>query len=651
LTLAEGAFAVRPEFGNRPETESGRLISRAFGQGQAGESAEEAENRRIAEAAEAARRAEAQSRKAAEAEELLRQEAWRQGKAVGEAEATQRLEALAAVLRRAEAEWNALKDSLVRSMREEFARRLEASAKALCSGAHPEAVAAAALRIAEEALARGEEGPLVLSCEPTLAPQVSEALGTDGRIRVEADPALAPGEAALRTAGEFLKALPTDFQRVALAAARGEETESPWRAVGMVVRTRGPLLEAEGVRMNLGELAEIGAPEQGLWAEAVGFDAGKALLSPLGDVRGLRAGERVAALGRSVEVPFGRPLLGHVLDALGRPLEGKTLPEGLKRIGVHPWQGMRDPLEMARVKERFETGVAAVDGFLTCGIGQRLGIFAGSGVGKSTLLGMMARRARADAVVIGLIGERGREVRDFLEQVLGDEGRARSVVVVATSDQPPALRVQAALTATALAESFRAEGGKVLLLMDSVTRFAQSLREIGLSLGEPPATRGYPPSVFAALPRLMERAGALEAGGAITAFYTVLVEGDDMNEPIADAVRGILDGHLVLSRAVAEGGRYPAVDLLASLSRCMPEVAEPRHLALAQRGRRLFSAVESVRDLISVGAYKEGSDPLVDEARRVCPRIEDLLRQGPGEDRPMDNTVQSLNALLSGGNA
>jgi len=318
---------------------------------------------------------------------------------------------------------------------------------------------------------------------------------------------------------------------------------------------------------------------------------------------------------------------------------------------VHPLSRQRDPLAMGRVLTPFATGVSALDGFLTCGVGQRLGIFAGSGVGKSTLLGMLARRCEADAVVIGLIGERGREVRDFLERDLGDEGRARSVVIVATSDQPPALRVQAALTATSVAEALRSEGLKVLLLMDSVTRFAQSLREIGLSLGEPPATRGYPPSVFAALPRLLERSGAVEGGGSITAFYTVLVEGDDMNEPVADTVRGILDGHVVLARSIAEGGRYPAVDVLASLSRCMPEVAGAANLALAQRGRKLFSALEAVRDLVSVGAYREGTDPLVDEARRLCPRIEDMLRQGPEDTRTLEGTMQSLAALLNGGAA
>jgi FliI/YscN family ATPase len=330
-------------------------------------------------------------------------------------------------------------------------------------------------------------------------------------------------------------------------------------------------------------------------------------------------------------------------------MDGHALPEGLPRVLVHPLSRQRDPLAMGRVLTPFATGVSALDGFLTCGVGQRLGIFAGSGVGKSTLLGMLARRCEADAVVIGLIGERGREVRDFLERDLGDEGRARSVVIVATSDQPPALRVQAALTATSVAEALRSEGLKVLLLMDSVTRFAQSLREIGLSLGEPPATRGYPPSVFAALPRLLERSGAVEGGGSITAFYTVLVEGDDMNEPVADTVRGILDGHVVLARSIAEGGRYPAVDVLASLSRCMPEVVTPEHLALAQRGRRLFSALEGIKDLLSVGAYREGADPMADEARKLVPVLEDMIRQVPADVRTFSGSVANLKLLLGAG--
>ena len=583
--------------------------------------------------------------------ESARREAWREGSEAGRQEAEANLRPLVEALRLALDELGRTSGILEQELRESFARRLDDAARSLASDAHLEAVASAAARLSHDATRSAGPGPLVLGCGADLAPALMELLKGEANLKVEVRAGLCAGAVSVELSGARFEALPSDFVRVALAAARGEGAPGPWRAVGTIVRTRGPLLEAEGLRMNLGELAEIGAPEQALLAEAVGFDGGRALLSPLGELRGVGPGERAASLGRPAEIPAGRALLGRVVDALGRPLDDRPLPPGLKRIPVHPLQGMGDPLSLGRVQERFETGVSAIDAFLTCGLGQRLGIFSGSGVGKSTLLGMLARRCRADAVVIGLIGERGREVRDFLERVLGPEGRSRSVVVVATSDQPPALRVQAALTATAMAESLRAEGAQVLLLMDSVTRFAQSLREIGLSLGEPPATRGYPPSVFAALPRLMERAGPLEKGGSITAFYTVLVEGDDMNEPVADAVRGILDGHLVLSRAVAESGRYPAVDVLASLSRCMPEVAGAANLALAQRGRKLFSALEAVRDLVSVGAYREGTDPLVDEARRLCPRIEDMLRQGPEDTRTLEGTMQSLAALLNGGAA
>jgi flagellum-specific ATP synthase len=601
--------------------------------------ADDAAGRDAAEAQRGAREA--------EADEAARQEAWRQGYESGKHDAAEALEPLAEALRNGLGNLSEARRDLEVGAKEALQQRLAAAAKALAEGSRLEAVEKAARSLAAQLGRNAADAGMQLACDPGLAGPLAERLaGVEG---LQVVPKAGLGRSVVVTQGGLqFECLPGDLERLAVAAARGDEIPAAFHAVGTVVRTRGPLLEAEGVRMSLGDLAEVGEGPDPLLAEAVGFDGGKALLSPLGELRGLGPGARVAGLGRPVDVPVGRGLLGHVLDAMGRPMDGRSLPEGLARACVHPLAGQRDPLAMARITSPFHTGVTALDGFLSCGVGQRLGIFSGSGVGKSTLLGMLARRCEADVVVIGLIGERGREVRDFLERDLGDEGRARSVVVVSTSEQPPALRVQAALTATAIAENFRAEGLRVLLLMDSVTRFAQSLREIGLSLGEPPATRGYPPSVYAALPRLLERSGALEAGGSITAFYTVLVEGDDMNEPVADTVRGILDGHVILSRSIAEGGRYPAVDVLASLSRCMPEVVSPEHLALAQRGRRLLSALDAIKDLLSVGAYREGADPMADEARKICPALEDLLRQAPSDLRSFSGTTDNLRTLLQG---
>jgi flagellum-specific ATP synthase len=343
-------------------------------------------------------------------------------------------------------------------------------------------------------------------------------------------------------------------------------------------------------------------------------------------------------------IPVGDGLLGRVLDAFCRPLDGRPPPSCSATAPVHaspPAAFTRKPIE-----HLFDSSVRAIDALLPLGRGQRLGLFAGAGVGKSTLLGMMCRKAAVDVVVVGLIGERGRELGDFVRNALGDEGLARSVVIAATSDEPPLVRVRGALTATAIAEHFRARGQNVLLVMDSVTRFAMALREATLAAGEPPLTKGYTPSVFAALPALLERAGCGADGeGSITALYTVLVEGDDMTDPIADAAKGILDGHIVLSRALADRGLFPAIDVLRSISRVAPDVAPPGQLALISRMRDLLAAEEEARDLVRIGAYVAGSDPRIDAARVMVPRIEDLVRQGQNENVSREAALTALAAI------
>jgi flagellum-specific ATP synthase len=344
-------------------------------------------------------------------------------------------------------------------------------------------------------------------------------------------------------------------------------------------------------------------------------------------------------------VEVGENLLGRVLDGLGRPFDGRGPLNG---DAQYPLQNSPpDPLERQRIKEPLPVGVRAIDGLLTCGKGQRIGIFAGSGVGKSTLLGMMARNTTADVNVIGLVGERGREVREFIERDLGPEGLARSVVVVATSDQPALIRLKGAYTATAIAEYFRDKGYDVLFMMDSVTRFAAAQREVGLAVGEPPATRGYPPSVFAIMPKLLERTGPGRAG-TITALYTVLVEGDDMNEPIADTVRGILDGHIVLSRRLADRGHYPAIDVLASVSRVMPEVISREHLRAAIQVKEMMAAYQEMEDLINIGAYQSGTNPRVDRAISLIESIRGFLKQDVDEGSTLDAALTGLLDIAAG---
>jgi flagellum-specific ATP synthase len=415
--------------------------------------------------------------------------------------------------------------------------------------------------------------------------------------------------------------------------------------VGTVIGVGGLIIESEGPNVGLGELCLVRSPRTdfAVRAEVVGFREHRVLLMPLGDIAGLHVGCEVAAADRPPLPRPGPELLGRVLDALGRPFdEGAMLPLDRTEPSGRP----PHPLRRERIRAALPTGVRALDAFVPLGRGQRVGLFAGSGVGKSTLLGMIARGCAADVVVVGLVGERGREVREFLEKDLGPEGRRRCVVVVATSDTPAPLRLRAAFTATALAEAYRDQGKSVLLLMDSVTRFAMAQREIGLAVGEPPATRGYTPSVFALLPRLLERAGAGETG-AITALYTVLVEGDDMNEPVADAVRGILDGHVVLSRALAHLNHYPAVDVLESVSRLNRDVCTPAEVELAGRARELLALHRRNEDLIAVGAYQKGANASLDRAVALHEPLRRFLRQGVEEHTARADTFRRLQEILT----
>jgi len=413
---------------------------------------------------------------------------------------------------------------------------------------------------------------------------------------------------------------------------------------GRVTSLIGLVVSATGVDAELGELAEIttGRNRPPVPAEVVGFRDGHTLLMPLGDAAGIGPGDPVLPLGRPFDVAVGDGLLGQVLDGLGRPLAQTTLSlaESRPALAAPP-----SPLERTPISERLSLGVRALDTLVPCGRGQRLGIFAGSGVGKSSLLGMIARSTQADVNVVALVGERGREVREFLERDLGD-ALSRSVVVVATSDQPALVRIKAAFVATAIAEHFRDEGKDVLLMMDSLTRFAAAQREVGLAIGEPPTTRGYTPSVFALLPRLLERAGT-SASGSITGLYTVLVEGDDMQEPVADAARSILDGHCVLTRDLAHRGHYPAIDILQSVSRLAGEITTAEIRASATRLRDVLAIHHDHADLIAIGAYQAGTDPRVDEAVELMPGIEAFLRQPVQETATADDADALLQQLLA----
>jgi FliI/YscN family ATPase len=414
--------------------------------------------------------------------------------------------------------------------------------------------------------------------------------------------------------------------------------------MGRVTRVVGLVIEAAGLDVGLSELCRVTSlsDEKSVLAEVVGFHERGVLLMPLGDIDGLHPGSSVTPMGRSFGADVGPGLLGRVLNGLGHPIDGKGPVEHAVRVPLSAEPP--HPLERQIINQPLETGVRAIDGFLTMGKGQRVGIFAGSGVGKSTLLGMIARQAKADVNVIALLGERGREVRDFIENALGPEGLAKSVIVVATGDQAALVRARGALVATSIAEYFRAQGKQVMLMVDSVTRVAMAWREIGLAVGEPPTTKGYPPSVFAALPRLLERAGS-DDKGSITGIYTVLVDGDDFNEPIADAARSILDGHIVLTRKLAGAGHYPSIDVLESKSRVRDHVITKEHRAAANAAARLESSYREKEDLILVGAYNEGSDKGVDAALKLRPQLLGFLQQPPEEYSSIEATKRALAAI------
>jgi flagellum-specific ATP synthase len=418
------------------------------------------------------------------------------------------------------------------------------------------------------------------------------------------------------------------------------------RRTGRVTQFFGLVVESNGPDVYLGELCEIYSRSHGtpISAEVVGLKDGKVLLMPYGELRGISLGSEVIATGKSAHIQIGTQLLGRVIDAFGAPLDGKPLSHVEARYPLYATP--INPLTRTRISQILETGVKAIDSLLTLGRGQRMGIFSGSGVGKSTLLGMIARNMNADVNVIALVGERGREVRDFVEKILGPEGLKRSVVVVATSDQPALMRSRAALTATAIAEYFRDMGRDVVLTMDSVTRFAMAQREIGLSIGEPPTSRGYTPSVFATLPKLLERGGTAESGGSITAFYTVLVEGDDLNDPIADSIRAILDGHIVLSRDLANRGHYPAIDILTSISRLLPDLVDTHALDTVHKVVSTLSVYSGSKDLIEVGAYRAGTNPRLDKAIQLLPDLEKFLRQEPAVSIPRVQSMAELGAIL-----
>ena len=440
----------------------------------------------------------------------------------------------------------------------------------------------------------------------------------------------------------------------ALDAFEARITQLPAvRRYGRLTRATGLVLEATGLQLPLGATCVIERQQNGgiceVESEVVGFNGQRLFLMPLEEVEGIVPGARVYARGSNgqngKQLPLGPALLGRVLDGRGRPLDGLPAPDSGETgtLTSAPF----NPLQRTPIEEVLDTGVRAINALLTVGRGQRMGLFAGSGVGKSVLLGMMARYTRADVIVVGLIGERGREVKDFIENILGAEGRARSVVIAAPADVSPLLRMQGAAYATRIAEDFRDRGQHVLLIMDSLTRYAMAQREIALAIGEPPATKGYPPSVFAKLPALVERAGnGISGGGSVTAFYTVLTEGDDQQDPIADSARAILDGHVVLSRRLAEAGHYPAIDIEASISRAMTALISDAHYAQVRQFKQLLASFQRNRDLVSVGAYARGSDPTLDRAITLWPQLEQFLQQGIFEQADFGASLQALDQIF-----
>ncbi len=444
-------------------------------------------------------------------------------------------------------------------------------------------------------------------------------------------------------------------------------TTSPLICSGRLTRVTGLVMEAVGLRLAVGSCCTIELPGgNSAEAEVVGFSDDRLYLMPASDTYGVTPGARVLPMEMPAEkprvndpprprrraadfakhVPVGSGLLGRVLDSTGKPLDGRGALKAEREISLH--NRPLNPLERAPISSVLDTGIRAINSLLTVGRGQRMGLFAGSGVGKSVLLGMMARYTSADVIVVGLIGERGREVKEFIETILGPQGLARSVVVAAPADVSPLMRLQGASYATAIAESFRDQGKHVLLIMDSLTRYAMAQREIALAIGEPPVTKGYPPSVFAKLPQLVERAGnAGRGGGSITAFYTVLIEGDDAQDPVGDSARAILDGHIMLSRGLADAGHYPAIDIESSVSRAMTALITEKQFEGIRRFKQLYSRYQRSRDLISVGAYASGSDPVLDDAIALYPQMETFLQQRMNEQARHDASVNALDALLA----
>ena len=419
------------------------------------------------------------------------------------------------------------------------------------------------------------------------------------------------------------------------------------QVAGKVTQVIGTVIEGHCPDASIGRLCDIYSPHRAtpVAAEIVGFRENLAILMPLADMRGIHPGSKIVSTRSAPTIRVGANLLGRVLDAKGKPLDGGRAP---KCDEEWPLYGMPiNPLRRRRIAEPIDLGVRGINGLLTCGVGQRVGIMAGSGVGKSTLLGMMARYTSADINVIGLIGERGREVKEFIERDLGPEGLARSVVVCATSDVSPLLRTRGAFAATAIADYFREQGKNVLLMMDSVTRFAMAQREVGLAVGEPPTTKGYTPSVLALLPRLLEQAGMGLSQGSVTGIYTVLVEGDDMNDPVADACRSILDGHITLSRRLADRNHFPAIDVLASKSRLMLEVATPEHVTMAGAILNLIAVYREAETLINIGAYARGSNPEIDAAIALMPAINTFLKQDIGKGVSLTQTITQLQQLYA----
>ncbi|MFD2168155.1 flagellar protein export ATPase FliI [Thalassotalea euphylliae] len=419
---------------------------------------------------------------------------------------------------------------------------------------------------------------------------------------------------------------------------------------GRLIRVVGLTLEAVGVKAHVGSQCIVETSQGELIAEVVGFAGDKTYLMPEQSLRGVLPGARVLPLSSRAQLPLSMELLGRVIDGVGNPLDGKG--PVAKDETYLPSIDPLNPLARRAISEPLDVGVRSINGFITVGQGQRMGLFAGSGVGKSVLLGMMTRGTNADVIVVGLVGERGREVKEFIEEILGEEGRARSVVVAAPADCSPLMRLKGCESAVQISEYFRDQGLNVLLLLDSLTRYAQAQREIALAVGEPPATKGYPPSVFSKLPQLVERAGnGGEGQGSITAFYTVLTEGDDLQDPIADAARAILDGHIVLSRELADSGHYPAIDVEASISRVMPMVTSPEHQDLARGLKQIYSLYQQNKDLIAIGAYTKGNDPRIDNAINMLPVINFYLQQKMTDVIPYDQSLAQLNEIIGAAQA